>query len=107
MAVQRLDGFRRYSCGSVGGHADVPAKPIERDLLLKALVRAAFALKRPALVSHEERLRWRHTNPLDSHAMLVAAFVRVEIDERGDWHPAWRHEVEPAARPETWWQRHD
>lgn len=71
----------------------MPAKPVERDLLLRVLVRAAFALKRPTLVSREERWQWQHTNPLDSHAMLLAAFIRVEVDEHGDWEPTWRHEV--------------
>jgi len=99
--VQDPDGQRAYGCGSGCGHADVPAEPVERDLLLKVLVRAAFAFKRPALVSAEELHRWQGVNPLDSHAMLVTGFVRVDIDQRGHWHPAWRHEAGHAPKRTT------
>ncbi|MGH3729331.1 MAG: hypothetical protein ACRDTU_11345 [Micromonosporaceae bacterium] len=92
--IQHLDGSRAYSCGLTCGHPDVAAEPIERDLLLKVLVRAAFALKQPALVSRAERQTWWYTNPLDSHRMLAAAFVRVEVDPGGGWQPTWRHEAE-------------
>ncbi len=56
--VNHPDGSRAYSCGTGCGHADVLARPMERDLLLKVLVRAAFVMKRPMLVAAEERRRW-------------------------------------------------
>ncbi|MGH3715090.1 MAG: hypothetical protein ACRDT4_16740 [Micromonosporaceae bacterium] len=74
---------------------------MERDLLLKVLVRAAFVFKRPRLVTAEERRRWEHTNPLDSHAMLVAGFSRVDVDDAGAWHPQWRHETARIRTPAT------
>ncbi|MGH3646284.1 MAG: hypothetical protein ACRDTM_03775 [Micromonosporaceae bacterium] len=92
--VLHADGRRVYSSGTACGLVDVPAVPIEQDLLLKVLVRAAYALKRPGLVTPEERHRWHLVNPLDSHAMLVAGFVRVDVDDRGEWLPVWRHELE-------------
>ncbi len=85
-------GRRAYSCGPTCGHRDLYAEPVEQDLLLKALVRAAFALKHPALVSPEEARRWGAVNPLDPHAMLAAGFVHVDVDHTGRCRPAWRHE---------------
>lgn len=86
-------GLRAYSCGLACGHCVVPAVPVEQDLLLRVLVRAAFALKRPTLVSAEEAHRWQGVDPLDSHAMLVAGFAHVDVDDCGEWAPAWRHET--------------
>ncbi|MQA27176.1 MAG: hypothetical protein GEU94_17310 [Micromonosporaceae bacterium] len=96
MPVLHPGGLSAYSCGPVRGHREVPAEPVEHDLLLKTLVRAAFTLKHPTLVATEEARRWRLVNPLDSHAMLVAGFVRVDVDDSGAWHPVWRHETDGA-----------
>lgn len=90
--VLHSGGLRAYSCGSMCPHDDVAAVPVEQDLLLKALVRAAFAVKHPALVSADEARRWSLANPLDSHAMLVAGFARVNVNDLGAWEPVWRHE---------------
>ncbi|MGH3712945.1 MAG: hypothetical protein ACRDT4_05715 [Micromonosporaceae bacterium] len=70
----------------------MPAEPVERELLLKVLVRAATALKHPGLVSIDEAQRWRLTNPLDSRAMPLAGLVRAEVGDEGDCRPVWRHE---------------
>lgn len=94
MPVLHPDGLRAHSCGSACGHRDLPAVPAEQDLLLKALVRAAFVLKRPALVSRAEVRRWQLVDPLRSHAMLTAGFVRVDVDDSGECRPVWRHETD-------------
>ncbi|MGH3713201.1 MAG: hypothetical protein ACRDT4_07025 [Micromonosporaceae bacterium] len=92
MPVLYQNGLRVYSCGRGCGQTDVPAEPAEQELLLLVLVRAASASKHPDLVSTEETRRWRLTNPLDSHAMLLAGLVRADVSDGGVLLPVWRHE---------------
>lgn len=44
VAVRHLHGQRAYSCGPVCPQPDVAARPLEQDLLLRALVRAYVTL---------------------------------------------------------------
>ncbi|MGH2600521.1 MAG: hypothetical protein ACRDJ9_14190 [Dehalococcoidia bacterium] len=98
-------GSRTYVCRP--GCRVVLAAPLERTLLLRALVRAHIALygigrRGPILfsglppeesveVSAQEARRWQRCAPLDRRGMLWAAFARVEIDEHGQPRPLWRH----------------
>ncbi|MQA24898.1 MAG: hypothetical protein GEU94_05380 [Micromonosporaceae bacterium] len=96
----------------------VVAAPLERSLLLRALVRAQVALygigrPSPILlaglapgaqepgdggeVSPEETRRWQQCAPLNRRGMLRAAFVRVDLDEYGRARPVWRHRGGDAA----------
>lgn len=81
---------------------------VDQDLLLKVLVRAAFALKWPTLVADTELRRWQLIDPLDSRAMLIAGFITVHVDDTGNWHPVWRHQAPrnvPPSRAQA--PRHD
>ncbi|MQA25897.1 MAG: hypothetical protein GEU94_10555 [Micromonosporaceae bacterium] len=109
-------GSRIYVCRT-GCPRVVVAAPLERTLLLRALIRAHMALygigrPGPILiaglpgvreagdgteVSAEETRRWQGCPPLDRRGMLRAAFVRIDIDEYGKPRPVWRHRAEGSA----------
>ncbi|MQA25658.1 MAG: hypothetical protein GEU94_09320 [Micromonosporaceae bacterium] len=112
-------GSRIYACRA-GCPWVLVAAPLERKLLLRALVRAYAALYRigrrgpmvfdglapeprtpddGVAVSVEEARRWQQCAPLNRRGMLRVAFLRVDIDEHGQARPVWRHRTDGGGRP--------
>lgn len=93
--VWLVDGQRAYSCGPRCVQSDLAAEPVESQLLLGALIRFAVAAGGCAYtgpaVTAEEMSRWRACAPRDRRCVLLAAYPRIEINERGEIRPVWRH----------------
>ncbi|MGH3661260.1 MAG: hypothetical protein ACRDT8_08820 [Micromonosporaceae bacterium] len=105
----RVDGSRAYSCGPPCPRSDVDAAPLESRTELAAMVRAVTILRpdltrvrdagadlaacsracqpEPAL---EEVRRWERCDLSDRRALVRAAWVRLEVDERGKVRSVWR-----------------
>ena len=97
VAVRWVDqaGTRAYSCGPDCVQRDLVASEVEDHLLLGALIRGAvvatrYSGARPP-VTAEELDRWRATDVFDRRAVMLTAFVRVDVTARGELRPVWRH----------------